>query len=59
MIPDTKDMDKFLMFLIYSMYTVDGVKGSATQILDLMQKEDEQLYMKLEGKDFISQSIKH
>ena len=35
-IPDEKDMDKLLMFLIHSMYTVDGVKGSATQILDLM-----------------------
>lgn len=57
-IPNEKDMDKFLQFLIHSMYTVDGVKGSATKLLDLMQKQDETLYKQKEKKDFISESVR-
>lgn len=36
-IPDEKDMEKFLKFLIHNLRCMDGVKGSADKLLELMQ----------------------
>ena len=33
-ISDEKDMNKFLIFIIHQMYTIDGFRGSATTLLD-------------------------
>lgn len=37
-ITSTKDMELLLKFLIHSLYTIDGSRGSATALLEALQK---------------------
>ena len=52
-------MDILLKFLINKMRTIDGVKGSADKILELLQKERELEFQKKSGKKFVSDSIRY
>ena len=38
-IPNDQDMNKLLKLLIHSMSTVDGCKGSATKLIEILNKE--------------------
>ena len=57
-IPNEKDMERFIKFLIHNLRCMDGCRGSADKLLELMQKEGEEAYMKGENKNFISDSVK-
>lgn len=58
-IPNEDDMNMLLKFLITKMRTLDGTRGSANKILDLMQKEGEADFMSKSGKKFVSESVRH
>ena len=52
-------MNLLLKFLITKMRTLDGIKGSANKILDLMQKQGEAEFMQKSGKKFVSDSVRY
>ena len=41
-IKDEKEMDRFLKFLIHNLRTLDGNRGSANKLLDVMNKQSEE-----------------
>lgn len=59
MIPDERDFNILLKYLIVKLRTVDGTRGSADKILALMQKQGEAKFMKQSGKRFVSESVRH
>ena len=58
-IPNEEDMNVLLKFLIAKMRTLDGHRGSANKILDLMQKKGEADFMAKSGKNFVSDSVRY
>ena len=57
-IPEQRDMNLILKFLIHKMRTIDGTKGSADKLLKLLNKKGEKEYMEKTKKNFISESVK-
>lgn len=55
-IRDDKDMDLLLKFLIHRLYTLDGSCDSARPLLEAMQKQGQDDYMKKNNKKFFSKS---
>lgn len=55
-IPNEKDMERFIKFLLHTLRCMDGCRGSADKLLTQMQKEGEAEYKKSKKKTFISES---
>ena len=58
MIPDQQDMNRFLKFLLHRMRSIDGNRGSAEKLLELLNEKDMKEYKIASNKNFISESIK-
>lgn len=57
-IPDQQDMNRFLKFLLHRMRSIDGNRGSADKLLELLNKKEMKEYKVASNKNFISESIK-
>lgn len=53
------DMDMLLKFMINSLRTVDGQRGTADKILNNIQKEGESEVLKKSGNKIVLESVKH
>lgn len=54
MIRNETDMKKVLRLLIFELRTLDGVRDSANNLLDLMNKQSIAEYRKLLGRNVLS-----
>jgi hypothetical protein len=51
-------MDYFLKFLIHNLQTIDGKRGSAKKVLELMDRESIEEYKKKHNKTDVSESVR-
>ena len=51
-------MDYFLKFLIHNLETIDGKRGSAIKVLELMDRESIEEYKKKHKKTDVSESVR-
>ena len=58
-IKDEKDMDMILKFLIYSLRTIDGRRGTADSILNKLQIESKQQFREMKKRNTISKMREH
>ena len=58
MIPNDADMDYLLKLLIHNMQTLDGAKGSADKVIETLNKQTEEEFMKHKGVQEVSRNVK-
>lgn len=58
-IRDEYQMHQLLKFLIYSLRTIDGTKGSADNLLRVLQKQSVEDFLKRKRRDVISNMRTH
>lgn len=59
MIPKDEDMQTFLLFLIYSLQTIDGTKGTATPLISALNKQSVHEYKRKTSRTSVSKGKEH
>jgi hypothetical protein len=58
-IKDENHMDLMLKFLIYSIRTLDGHRGTADSLLQVLQQQSKQQFIEIKNRNTISRMREH